>query len=118
DLDTPVVDVGKMLRDDHADRHGFLSGGAGGGPDAQGFPRAVSFDQLGENRFADGLEGMNVAEEGSFVGGEGVDDFAMQGLRRARFVAQSAEQSEQTVVAFGGGEGAEARFNQVVLVVE
>ena len=59
----------------------FLAGGTGGAPDADGNAcsgRASPIDELGNKFVPQLLEGRTVAEERSFVGGDGFNDFSAQ----------------------------------------
>ena len=68
-----------MLEQQHGAGVGFLAGGAGGAPEAQGAGEAARLDEFGKQIGAQQLEGPAIAEEAGFVDGHGLGDGALEG---------------------------------------
>ena len=79
DADVPADEHGEMLLHEHGEAVAFLSGGAGGAPEAEGARVAAGLDQFGQQFGAQELEGTRVAKEAGFVDGHGLGDGALEG---------------------------------------
>ena len=112
DVDSPAGEQGEMLAQHDGERVGFLAGGTGGGPEAEGAGGLAGGDEGGEQLFAKEVEGGGIAKEAGLIDGHGLGDGALEA--GAGIGAKGGDELAEGLEAAVAEQALEARFEEVV----